>query len=216
MTFILDSGEKGLWWHQQQNHHIEYSQAAAVAAASMGHLALIPYDPNPLLPSISPVNAPPVSTPPPGSKEDPLECIKSGDLAGLRRAVQVSAWEKSSNQQFEVICANLPFHCFQNDYTQATKMDHRGAFPLMWAAGGGHLEIVQYLIEDCGCDPSQPQQGKRSFSGRTALHWAARNGHLPVVKYLACEREVDVEAATIDGTTAFCWACWQGHQNIME
>jgi ankyrin repeat protein len=48
------------------------------------------------------------------------------------------------------------------------------------------------------------------------LHWAARNGHLPVVKYLACECEVDLEAATIDGTTAFCWACWQGHQNIME
>lgn len=95
-------------------------------------------------------------------------------------------------------------------------MDQRGASPLMWAAGSGQLGIVRYLIEECGCEPSQPQKGKRSFSGRTALHWAARNGHFPVVEYLVCYCELDLEAATIDGTTAFCWASWQGHLPIME
>ena len=86
----------------------------------------------------------------------------------------------------------------------------------MWAAGFGHLDIVRYLIEESRCRPNQPQQGKRSFSGRTALHWAARNGHLSVVTYLVCECKVNLEAATIDGTTAFCWACWQGHLPIMK
>jgi ankyrin repeat protein len=76
--------------------------------------------------------------------------------------------------------------------------------------------VVQYLIEVCACDPNQPQQGKRSFSGRTALHWAARKGHLSVVQYLVQECRVNVEAATIDGTTAFGWASWQGHGPIME
>ncbi len=86
----------------------------------------------------------------------------------------------------------------------------------MWAAGSGHLNIVRYLQEECGCDPNQSQQGKRSFSGRTSLHWAARNGHLEVVEYLVLECHVDLEAATSDGTTAFCWASWQGHIAIMK
>jgi ankyrin repeat protein len=86
----------------------------------------------------------------------------------------------------------------------------------MWAAGSGHLDVVRYLIEECACDPSQPQKGKRSFSGRTALHWAARKGHLSVVQYLVVNCRVNVEAATIDGTTAFGWASWQGHVAIMD
>jgi hypothetical protein len=35
---------KGLWWHQQQNHHVEHSQAAAVASTAMDVLC-IPYNP---------------------------------------------------------------------------------------------------------------------------------------------------------------------------
>ena len=98
--------------------------------------------------------------------------------------------------------------------------------------------MTRYLIEDCNCDPCQSQRGKRSFAGRTALHWAARNGHLEVVQYLLtlttshCSgdsfvngRETKVrpipinkliEAKTQDGTTAFGWACWQRHLQVMK
>jgi ankyrin repeat protein len=95
-------------------------------------------------------------------------------------------------------------------------IDQRGASPLHWAAGSGHLDVTRYLIEECECDPNKGQKGKRSFSGRTSLHWAARNGHLEIVQYLVRTCSVDLEAATIDGTTAFCWAAWQGHLKIME
>lgn len=87
---------------------------------------------------------------------------------------------------------------------------------MMWAAGSGHLRILQYLIESCGCSPDLPQRGQRSFLGRTALHWAARNGHLEVVRYLVEKRNVNIDAGTADGTTAFCWASWQGHLPVMK
>ena len=48
------------------------------------------------------------------------------------------------------------------------------------------------------------------------MHWAARNGHLEVVQYLVRSCHVDLEAATADGTTSFCWACWQGHLHVMR
>ena len=51
------------------------------------------------------------------------------------------------------------------------------------AAGGGHLEVVKYLIEDRGCDPNITDN-----YGWNALYCAARVGHLEVVKYLIEER----------------------------
>jgi hypothetical protein len=124
--------------------------------------------------------------------KEPLDFVKDGNLAALKQEIE------------------------RNGYTPAQEMDRKGASPVMWAAGGGHLEMVRFLVQVCGCDPNQPQQGKRSFSGRTPLHWAARNGHLQVVEYLVSEGQVDIEASTIDGTTAFGWSSWQGHLDVMD
>jgi len=52
-----------------------------------------------------------------------------------------------------------------------------GNTPLFWAAGNGHIPVVQYLREQGG------DKDARNESDRTPLHLAADNGHLPVVQY---------------------------------
>jgi len=188
-------GEKGLWWHQQQNHKIEHSTATEVAASSMDVWAVIPYNSIIMNSASSAVSSQSTNTPPLVNVVpvmDPLDFVKDGNLDALKYEIE------------------------RNGYIPAHALDRKGASPVMWAAGGGHIDILRYLVETCGCDPNQPQRGKRSFSGRTPLHWAGRNGHLPVVEYLIRDCQVDMEASTIDGTTAFGWSSWQGHLDVMN
>lgn len=114
-------------------------------------------------------------------------------------------------------------------------IDKNGCTILLWAAGYGYTDIVQYLLENHYCYINFQQYGKRSYYGRTALHWSCRNGQYNTVQYLLSsftsfkgEQEekisnnnnnmkiLDIEAMTSDGTTAFCWAAWQGHLSILQ
>jgi len=244
-------GEKGLWWHQQQYHRLDYSTAINVAqSTSISTGAIVLYDENKCndvrgTASVSISSSTKLrdthgnitdnnGTVRSDHHDDPIEYIREGNLTGLQRAVK------------------------RHGYQPSTVFDKKGSTPLLWAAGGGHLNITRYLIEVCNCDPDQSQRGKRSFSGRTALHWAARNGHLEVVRYLLSlattgssgndgknngnsintsssnngganndrdrkpQQRVPIdklkrlEAKTRDGTTAFGWACWQRHTQVME
>lgn len=56
-----------------------------------------------------------------------------------------------------------------------------GATPLYLACQEGHLEVVQYLVKDCGADPSI-----RAKDGMTPLHAAAQMGHNTVIVWLVC------------------------------
>ena len=193
-------GPKGLWWHCQQQHAQEHSLAVSSTVSANHTLALIPYTPNSIIITAAATSAvvdqdTTIAIAPVASKDvdnDPLVAVQRGDLLALQR------------------------HVDQHGYDPATTWDRKGASPLLWAAGAGHLEMVMYLIVQCRCDPATRQRGKRAFSGRTALHWAARKGHLNVVEYLVTSCQVDLEAATADGTTAFCWAAWQGHTTVLH
>jgi ankyrin repeat protein len=132
-----------------------------------------------------------------------MELCRSGDASALRRLIESGAWHP------------------------AGAVDRNGSTPLMWAAGGGHLECCRFLVETCGIAPHECARGKRArrgYRGRTPLHWAARNGHLDIVRWLVethgegdgAARCAIVNAATEDGTTAFCWAAWQGHAAVCK
>ncbi|KAG6837980.1 hypothetical protein H0H93_008374 [Arthromyces matolae] len=76
-----------------------------------------------------------------------------------------------------------------------------GLTALHAAASRGYLEIVKWLIEECGAMPDLEDR-----EGETALHKAALNGHLSIVEYLLPDR-ADVHARDADGWTALHNAC---------
>lgn len=185
-------GEKGLWWHTQQKHCTEHSHAMAAAVATRAVNALVVYSQNDSRRLHFPPYATTIKDTREGCDTDPFEQVKRGDLKGIQQSIEL------------------------NGFNPRHTLDAKGASVLLWAAGGGHINVVKYLVHDCRCDPSFAQRGKRAFAGRTALHWAARNGHLSVVEFLVEVCNVDIEAKTGDGTTPFCWAAWQAHQDILE
>lgn len=54
-----------------------------------------------------------------------------------------------------------------------------GATPLYLACQEGHLEVTQYLVQECGADPHIS-----AHDGMTPLHAAAQMGHSPVIVWL--------------------------------
>ncbi|CAE7562265.1 Rai14 [Symbiodinium sp. CCMP2456] len=113
-----------------------------------------------------------------------LEAAQRGDLVALRALVVAGS-----------------------DATKAT--DHRGNGVLHWAAGGGHVDVCEYLLHELKMD-ARARTSKHH--GRTALHWAARNGHAAVCALLLDAAGDDfVDAATDGGDTPLMLAAWQGH-----
>jgi ankyrin repeat protein len=194
-TAWTKGGRKGLWWHELNQHQVRYSTATSGATATHGihDYAIVVYNE-----SYNTDHLKNSTLERSLSKDDAyFECVKKNDLKQLKSLLSDGANTKSK-------------------YDAKTYLDRNGASALHWAAGCGYLTMVKYLIEQMSCPPEQAQRGKRSFRNRTPLHWAARNNHLNIVKYLVEDCNVNINSATIDGTTAFCWACWQGNIDIMK
>ena len=100
------------------------------------------------------------------------------------------------------------------DEVVARARDRFGVAALSYAAGGGHTEVVRWLLREAGADAAdQGASGGATPRGydRSALHWACRNGSVDVAALLIQEGGVDVDIRTSDATTPFHLAVWQGH-----
>ena len=64
---------------------------------------------------------------------------------------------------------------------------------LHYAAIGGHQHIMEYLINDCKCNPLCPNR-----NNETPLHCVAEIGQLKSVKYLTSEHQSDASMSRND------------------
>lgn len=93
--------------------------------------------------------------------------------------------------------------------------DKQGNNLLTWAAGGGFLDMCQYLTDELGLDPTV-LVGLRRKQQRGPVHWASRNGHLHIIQWLVNEKQVSINQGTDNGTTALHFAIWQGHLEVIR
>ena len=89
--------------------------------------------------------------------------------------------------------------------------DINGAGCLHYAARGGSLEIMKYLIKSAGFSPLQ-----RSNTGSTALHDAAARGNTAIVKWLVEECALNVDDQDGVGITALHLAARYCHPLTVE
>lgn len=130
-----------------------------------------------------------------------LCAARDGDLAEVQRLVREEGWD--------------PNPATNKNVCTSAATDRHGSCSLMWAAGGGHLELCQWLVHSrVGMDPHAVQT--RHKSKRNPLHWAARNGHLHVCRWLVEECDVDPDSRTVDGTSAFHFAVHWGHVEVLR
>ncbi|XP_071122876.1 uncharacterized protein [Mytilus edulis] len=100
--------------------------------------------------------------------------------------------------------------CVKNGASLECRDDYwSGLTPLMWAAGGGHLEVVTFLVTHGS------QLEATSRSGLTPLMWAAGGGHLEVVTFLVTHGS-QLEATSRVGYTALHHAAGNGHIDVTK
>lgn len=94
-------------------------------------------------------------------------------------------------------------------------VDRNGSNAYHWAAGGGHLECLDYLFSLSKCSDTvsdhENRKTHRRRDGKTCLHYAARNGQTHIIDYLVKQTAVDIDVTSGDGTTPLHLACFGGH-----
>jgi len=151
-----------------------------------------------------------------------LKAAANGELDQLRAMVDQVRYEQQKNleHQSDRAASEAVLGLLDTRDRHLSIAEH-------WAAGGGHLDCLRYLVElrkslitSPSVDSSQDtyiSDGKcrkkkvRRRDGKTSLHYAARNGRLECIRYLIDEAGHEVDEVSGDGTTPLHLACFGGY-----
>ncbi|XP_076443656.1 protein fem-1 homolog A-like [Babylonia areolata] len=93
-----------------------------------------------------------------------------------------------------------------------------GSTPLILACKNGHLELVKFMVEDCGVNISQTGSVRfdgEDIEGAPPLWCAAAAGHVEVVRYLVF-KGADINKTTRSNSTPLRAACYDGHLKVVR
>jgi len=127
--------------------------------------------------------------------------LDAGAKPNLRNRHGDSAIMLASHQGLADIARQL--------YVKGAEINHPGWNPLIYAATGGHVQVIQMLL-GVGADINST-----SDNGTTALMMAARNNHLEAVKVLL-KAGANPNKKNDSGGTALGWAFDRGYQEVAE
>lgn len=102
----------------------------------------------------------------------------------------------------------IKFHLAQ-DSTYSIMPNHRGLTPLHFAAKGGHVEAILFLLKNGA------EIDATDFDGKTPLMWAAYPGHIPAVDALLDNGANINHRNSIDWTTLH-WAVQGNHLQLVK
>ena len=88
--------------------------------------------------------------------------------------------------------------------------DDQGASPMHWAAYGGHIHVLEYLLDDPGFSVNE-----KNRDNVTPLHWAASGGHRDAVDFLV-SRGAEIDARDNDGRTPLFVAAAWGQTDVVD
>ena len=93
--------------------------------------------------------------------------------------------------------------------TELRVADKYGALAVHWAAGSGHVAVLEWLVRSAGLSADSEGRVSSRAKRRRPLHYAARNGQLTVVRCLCEALGVDADARDSQSVSPFQLACWQ-------
>ena len=92
--------------------------------------------------------------------------------------------------------------------------DGHGMPPISLAAGGGHLDIIKYLIEEKGVEPHfLIRNSEEEVLGVPPVHTAIYGGHFHVMKFLL--EKYGCNISQDDRAGILCSTCLVGHMDIL-
>ena len=135
-----------------------------------------------------------------------------GQLDALKYMLHLLFTEDVSSLSIKL--ASKLSHALMSMYKQRLTDRHtdlNSHTPLHAASIHGHLDIVQFLLCEIGCDPVSTNS-----EGQSCLHLAAQHGHLPMMRYLLEEVGCDMTLADKNGRSPTYLAAGGGHLNVVR